>query len=140
MNRRAFISVLAALPALALRPAAAGVETATPPSPRYPSFGIPRGVVVEMPPYPSTGVLVDPGHTHSWSTSESASHQHSFITPGVYATPARMNVQMISTGAGLVPLESEEGQRILAERAVNLRSDGSIRHRQHHPVDFPPRR
>lgn len=135
MNRRAFISMLAALPVIALRPAAAGVETATPPSPRYPSFGIPRGVVVEMPPTFHTGALIDPGHTHSWSTS----HQHSF-TPGVYATPARMNVQMISNGVGLVPLESEEGQRILIERAVNLRSDGSIRHRQHHPVDFPPRR
>lgn len=24
--------------------------------------------------------------------------------------------------------------------AVNVRADGSIRHRQHHPVDFPPRR
>lgn len=23
---------------------------------------------------------------------------------------------------------------------VNTRSDGSIRHRQHHPVDFPPKR
>lgn len=23
---------------------------------------------------------------------------------------------------------------------VNMRSDGSIRHRQHHPVDFPPKR
>ena len=25
-------------------------------------------------------------------------------------------------------------------KPVNMRSDGSIRHRQHHPVDFPPKR
>lgn len=96
-----------------LSPAIAGVETTTPPSPRdrsNPSFAfrIPRGVVVEMPP----SVLSE-------------------VVPGA------MNAQMISTGERLVLLESDEGQRILAERPVNTRSDGSIRHRQHHPTCFP---
>lgn len=29
---------------------------------------------------------------------------------------------------------------IVEHEPVNMRSDGSIRHRQHHPVDFPSRR
>lgn len=124
MNRRAFFSVLAALPVIAIRPAAAGVETAAPlRGESGQAFAIPRGAVVRC-------TLVD------WRTVADATHTHTFTTP------ATMNVRMISTGRGLVPLESEEGQAIAREmhRPSNLRSDGSIRHRQHHPVDFPPRR
>lgn len=38
----------------------------------------------------------------------------------------------ISDGSQMIPIEGEEGQRILMESAVNVRSDGTIRHRQHH--------
>lgn len=44
---------------------------------------------------------------------------------------------LISDGVHMLPIDSDEGQRILNESAVNVRADGSIRHRQHHPVDFP---
>lgn len=45
----------------------------------------------------------------------------------------------ISTGREWVLIESPAGQGVLNEMAVNLRSDGTMRHRQHHPTDFPPR-
>lgn len=74
----------------------AGVETATPPSPRRHPAVPPRGVVVEM-----------------------------------------HGLQLVSTGTRLVSIESDEGEAIARENAVNLRSDGSVRHRQHHPTCFP---
>lgn len=46
----------------------------------------------------------------------------------------------ISDGRTMRAIETDEGQKILMESAVNVRADGSIRHRQHHPVDFPPKR
>lgn len=49
------------------------------------------------------------------------------------------SITLISNGVYFIPIESDEGQAILNESAVNLRADGSIRHRQHHPTDFPPR-
>lgn len=49
-------------------------------------------------------------------------------------------VEQISTGYSLVPVKSPEGQAVLNSMAVNLRSDGTLRHRQHHPTDFPPHR
>lgn len=133
MNRRQFLSVLAACPvaSVAFQPAAAGVETTTPPSPRGEGVAVPvpRGVVVEMP----------PAHSHTLTTSEMPTHTHlSEISPGLWGTPATMNVQMIADGRGRwIALESEEGQAIARESAVNLRADGSLRHRQHHPTDFP---
>lgn len=39
---------------------------------------------------------------------------------------------LVSNGINLVPIDSDEGQDILNQSAVNLREDGSIRHRQHH--------
>lgn len=96
--------------------AAVGVETTTlrgrDSNPSF-AFRVPRGVVVEIPVDPlcsRTPVLID---------------DHC------------MTVQMISTGDKLVPIETDEGEAIAAERAVNHRSDGSIRHRQHHRECFP---
>lgn len=115
--------ILLGLAVVFFPPAAiAGVEATTPSgfsatvAPRGAFvFAVPRGVVVEMP-YPAI--------------------------PGV---PTIMHVEMISDGNGrLVLLESEEGQRIFAEteprQPSNLRSDGTVRGRQHHSTDFPPRR
>lgn len=93
MNRRAFLSVLGASPAvLPLRPAAAGVET---------SSSVPPGAQVETPPY--SAVMTSSCHHRDLALAQPSCHQHSFA-------PA------------------------------NTRPDGSVRHRQHHPVDFPPRR
>lgn len=122
MNRRLFLSLLAMA---AFPPAAiAGVETATPADSETLLRFAPRGVVVEMPSNVDTFNLLPFGRP---------------------LTPEAMNVQMISTGRGWVLLESDEGQAIARENALlhrpaNLRSDGTIRGRQHHPVDFPPRR
>lgn len=53
----------------------------------------------------------------------------------IYLAPA--GYTLISTGNTWVLLESPVGEAIARGMAVNLRSDGSIRHRQHHPTDFP---
>lgn len=39
---------------------------------------------------------------------------------------------LVSTGAEWIPIDSVLGQAVLNELAVNLRSDGTLRHRQHH--------
>lgn len=113
---RTLISALAVSITL-LHPVVAGVATTSPgnDNPSF-AFRIPRGVVVEIPVDPlcsRTGVMID---------------DHC------------MTIRMISDGDKLVPIETDAGEAIAAERAVNVRSDGSIRNRQHHPVDFPPRR
>lgn len=46
----------------------------------------------------------------------------------------------VSTGENYILVDSHEGQAVLNSMAVNLRSDGTLIHRQHHPVDFPPHR
>lgn len=121
MNRRTFLSLLGF--AATVPPAAiAGVETTMLAEGQQPLAFAPRGVVVEMPPI--------------------------FFKDDA-TTPAVMNLQMISTGrggwGGWVALESDEGQAIARETALrmlpsNLRSDGAVRGRQHHPTDFPPKR
>lgn len=109
-TRRSLLAIFSAGFAAAFAPASAAVPDPDA-KPRVLAFSIPRGSVVsrlESVPLLTVGV------------------------EGQLLQRLPIYVDMISTGTELVPWDSPEGQAIARETAVNLRSDGTIRHRQHH--------
>lgn len=148
MKRRSFLAIFVAGFAAAFAPRA----KAAPIAPlSTPAFGHPRGALAY-----SAGPVGEPisiSTGSEWVPIDSAQGRmieaergRGFPFPRGTLVPMalcvkdgeiRLNlnatcVEQISTGSELVPLQSLEGQAVLNERAVNLRSDGTLRHRQHH--------
>lgn len=127
ITRRLLLSILAGGCALVIPPSVGWTAVPEPEAkPRMPAFGIPRGVAVEM-----NGPVKLPGHCHAKAFSDPClGHLNYSLIDGVWDVWVVRT--MISTGRELIPWDSPEGQAIANETAVNLRSDGTIRHRQHH--------